>query len=198
MSVPSIKRLCHREPTQVKRFWNLVFKFSAKSQRWAFSGVFLIIQSVDIYVSKPSSISLCECETTSSVSRKKRGENTELCFIFPSVWKSERKSGSEMFRFTRRTTLQCVPALPPAAAHPPLLSKGLEEQRAAEHVRNRRVGASFLSLTAASWICDSVRFSLLLISNVLSVDQDVAVMSVTRCCVQNSSREVVQFSGFLS
>lgn len=54
------------------------------------------------------------------------------------------------------------------------------------------------SLTAASWICDSVRFSLLLISNVLSVDQDVAVMSVTRCCVQNSSREVVQFSGFLS
>lgn len=92
----------------------------------------------------------------------------------------------------------CVPALPSAAAHPPLLSKGLEEQRAAEHVRNRRVGASFLSLTAASWICDSVRFSLLLISNVLSVDQDVAVMSVTRCCVQNSSREVVQFSGFLS
>lgn len=151
---------------------------------------------------------------------KGREKNTEHCFIFPLMWKSERKSGSDMFRFrvTCRTTLLYVPALPSgAAAHPPFTSKGLEERRAvvsAELVRNRRVGAFFLhlSLKAASCIeqrpelvCDSVSFSLLLISNVLSVDPQVIrtwqVMSVTRCCVQNSfpwDCSVFWFASYLS
>lgn len=136
--------------------------------------------------------------------KRERKEHRALLHFSIDV-ESERKSGSDMFRFrvTCRTTLLYVPALPSgAAAHPPFTSKGLEERRAvvsAELVRNRRVGAFFLhlSLKAASCIeqrpelvCDSVSFSLLLISNVLSVDPQVIrtwqVMSVTRCCVQNS------------
>lgn len=135
---------------------------------------------------------------------KGREKNTEHCFIFPLMWKSEMKSGSEMFRFrvTCRTTLLYVPALSAAAAHPPLLLF-LRDLRNGGHVRDRRVGAPFFlhlslkqllpgSSRQPAWVrvYDSVSFSLLLISNVLSVDPQVIrtwqVMSVTRCCVQNS------------
>lgn len=135
------------------------------------------------------------------VKRERKEHRALLHFsIDVEIWKEIR---NVQIRVTCRTTLLYVPALPSgAAAHPPFTSKGLEERRAAvsaELVRNRRVEQR------PELVCDSVSFSLLLISNVLSVDPQVIrtwqVMSVTRCCVQNSfpwDCSVVWFASYLS
>lgn len=143
------------------------------------------------------------------VKRERKEHRALLHFsIDVEIWKEIRIRNVQI-RVTCRTTLLFVPALPSgAAAHPPFTSKGLEERRAAvsaELVRNRRVGAFSCIEQRPELVCDSVSFSLLLISNVLSVDPQVIrtwqVMSVTRCCVQNSfpwDCSVVWFASYLS
>lgn len=126
---------------------------------------------------------------------KGREKNTEHCFIFPLMWKSERKSGSEMFRSGS-----------PVEQHYCLSQRCRLEQR---HIhllllKDLKNGGLLCLLSSLETeeselfscieqrpelVCHSVSFSLLLISNVLSVDPQVIrtwqVMSVTRCCVQN-------------
>lgn len=142
---------------------------------------------------------------------KGREKNTEHCFIFPLMWKSERKSGSEMFRSGS-----------PVEQHYCMSQRCRLEQR---HIhllllKDLKNGGLLCLLSSLETeeselfscieqrpelVCDSVSFSLLLISNVLSVDPQVIrtwqVMSVTRCCVQNSfpwDCSVVWFASYLS
>lgn len=142
---------------------------------------------------------------------KGREKNTEHCFIFPLMWKSERKSGSEMFRSGS-----------PVEQHYCLSQRCRLEQR---HIhllllKDLKNGGLLCLLSSLETeeselfscieqrpelVYHSVSFSLLLISNVLSVDPQVIrtwqVMSVTRCCVQNSfpwDCSVVWFASYLS